>query len=89
MNEKEIKQQVIEKLETLLEIARNGGSLRLVAALSSDDTVSTATVGTGMESAILLFGWTKGDIVHLSAMEIAAGAARQMIEEGKFDETAQ
>ena len=89
MTEKEIKQQVIEKLENLLELARQGENLRLVAALKSDDTMSTAAVGTGEEAAVLLLGWTKGHRTLLSAMVTATGAAMQMIEEGRFDETAQ
>lgn len=89
MTEKEIKQQVIEKLENLLELARKGENLRLVAALKSDDTVRTMTVGDGEEAAILLLGWTKGDMSHLAAIEIVAGAARQMIADGKFDDIAQ
>lgn len=89
MTEKEIKQQVIEKLENLLELARQGENLRLVAALESDDTVRTAAVGTGEEAAALLLGLTKGDRILLYAMETAVGAARQMIAEGRFDDIAQ
>lgn len=89
MTEKEIKQQVIEKLENLLELARQGESLRLVAALKSDDTVRTAAVGTWEEAATLLLGWTKGNRDMLFAMETAAGAARQMIAEGRFDDIPQ
>jgi len=89
MTEKEIKRQVIEKLENLLELARQGENLRLVAALKSDDTVRTAAVGTGEEAAVLLLGWAKGNRRMLYAMETAAGAARQMIAEGTFDDIAQ
>lgn len=89
MNEKEIKQQVIEDLETLLELARKGESLRLIAALKSDDKVVTVTVGTAKDAAILLLGWAKDDEARLAAMRIAEGAARRMTAEGSFDEDAQ
>ena len=88
MTEKEIKQQVIEKLENLLELARRGENLRLVAALKSDDTVGTVVVCTEEEAATLLLGWTQGNRGMLYAMETAAGAARQMIAEGRFDSRA-
>lgn len=89
MTEKEIKQQVIEKLENLLENARKGENLRLVASLKSDDKVATAAVCTKEEAACLLLGWVKGDRYMLDAMNTATCVAIQMIAEGRFDDDAQ
>lgn len=89
MTEIEIKQQVIENLETLLEKARQGESLRLVASLKSDDDGLEIAVGAVHEIATLLLGWVKGNRDLLAAMELAAEAARRMLEAGRFDDTAQ
>lgn len=89
MTEKEIKQQVIENLETLLENARKGERLRLVASLKSDDKVTAVAVCTKEEATVLLLGWVQGDMDMLEAMNTASGAAISMIAEGKFDDTAQ
>lgn len=89
MTEKEIKQQVIENLEKLLENARKGERLRLVASLKSDDELSAAAVCSTEEAATLLLGWVRGERDMLVAMNAAMGVAMQMVAEGRFNDDAQ
>lgn len=83
MNDTEIKQQIIENLEIMLEKAKTGGAVRFIGALRVDGKVTTAVTGALLDVTALLLSFSVEDEDIARAMSVAAKIAKEKAKRDK------
>lgn len=83
MNDIEIKQQVIENLELMLEKAKTGGVVRFIGALRVDEKVTTAVTGNLLDITALLLSFSVNDEDIARAMSVATKIAKEKAKRDK------
>ena len=79
----EIKQQVVEKLEFMLEKAKTGEMVRFIGALCVDEKVIAISEGTLSEICLLLLSFSIKNKDIAEAMSLAAKIAKEKAKSDK------